>query len=305
MLAATEGSNVDLILFAILLAVIGLVVLAYVTRVPYPILLTLGGMAIGFVPGIPTVELEPELVLLIFLPPLLYSAAFFSSLRDLRANLRPITLLSLGLVLATTFAVAVVAHAVVPGMSWGAAFVLGAVLSPTDPVAATAIAGRLGAPRRITVIVEGESLVNDSSALIAFRFALAAALTGTFSVVDAGVQFVLGVIGGAAIGLLVGAVVAAVRRRIEHAPTEIAISIGTAYLAYLPADALGVSGVVAAVTSGIYLGWRASELASPSTRLQSYAVWEILVFLANAALFVSSACSCRACSTGCARSVRA
>jgi monovalent cation/hydrogen antiporter len=278
--------ELDLVLLGVLAAVSLLLILAYHTRVPYPIMLVVGGALIGFLPGIPNVELKPELVLVLVLPPLLYAAAFFSSLRDLRDNLRPIGLLAIGLVIATTIGVAVVAHAVVEGMSWEAAFVLGAVVSPTDPVAASAIASRLGAPRRFVTIVEGESLINDSTALIAYKFAVAAAVSGSFSLAEAGGRFLLNGVVGIAIGLAVGWLVAQVRRAIDDAPTEIAISLVTPYFAYLPAEALGVSSVLAAVTTGIFLGWRSPQLITPSTRIQIYAVWEIVQFVLNAALFL-------------------
>ncbi len=254
---------------------------------PYPILLVAGGAALGFFPGLPSVELDPDLVLVIFLPPLLYAAAFFSSLRDLRDNVRPIGLLAIGLVVFTTLLVGVVAHAVVDDLSWAAAFTLGAVLSPTDPVAATAIASRAGAPRRFVTIIEGESLVNDATALIAYKVAVGAVVTGSFSLVDAGGEFVLNAVAGVAHRRSsVGAVVAWVRRATDDAPTEITISLLTPYFAYLPAEALGVSAVLAAVTSGIWLGWRSPELITPATRLQAFSVWEVLVFILNAALFV-------------------
>ena len=284
--AAASGATSEWVLVGILAGVTLLFVLAYVTRVPYPIWLTVGGAALGFTPGLPDVRLEPELVLLIVLPPLLYSAAFFSDLRELRRNARPIGLLAFGLVLATTVAVAVVVHALVPGLSWPVAFVLGAVLGPTDPVAATAIAGRVGAPRRIVTILVGESLVNDSTALIAFKFAVGAATAGTFSLVDAAGEFVLSVAAGIAIGLIVAWAVAQVRVRIQDAPTEAVLSLGTAYFAYLPADALGASGVIAAVTAGIYLGWHAAKLTTAETRMQLYGMWTLLVFLLNSMLFV-------------------
>jgi CPA1 family monovalent cation:H+ antiporter len=223
-------------------------------------------------------------VLVILLPPLLYAAAFFSSLRDLRANLRPISLLAIGLVLFTTVGIAAVAHYLV-GMAWEPAFVLGAIVSPTDPVAATSIGRRVGAPRRVITIVEGESLVNDSTALIAFRFAVAAVLTGSFSLAEASMEFVLAALGGIAIGLAVGWLVAQVRRRIEDPPTEITISIFTPFFAYLPAEALDASAVLAAVTAGVYLGWMSPQLIAPATRIQAFAVWNVLVFLLNAALF--------------------
>ena len=225
-------------------------------------------------------------MLIIVLPPLLYAAAFFSSLRELRDNLREISLLAIGLVIFTMVGVAVVAHEVIDGMSWEAAFVLGAVVSPTDPVAASAIASRVGAPRRYVTIVEGESLVNDATALVAYKFAVAAAVTGSFSLAEAGGRFVLNAVVGIAIGIAVGYVVARLRKALDDAPTEITISLVTPYFAYLPAEALGVSAVLAAVTAGIYLGWHSPELITPATRIQAFSVWEILVFVLNAALFV-------------------
>jgi len=285
--AASEGgADLELVLVGILAVVSVLFLLAYLTRVPYPIWLSIGGAALGFAPGMPDdLRLDPDLVLIIVLPPLLYSAAFFSDLRALRQNVRAIGLLAVGLVLATTFTVGAVAHHVV-GLPWAVALVLGAVLGPTDPVAATAIAGRVGAPRRVVTILEGESLINDSTALTAFRFALGAATAGTFSLLDAAGEFALGVTGGIAIGVVVGAVVAEVRRRIEDVQTEAVLSLFTAYFAYLPADALGLSGVVAAVTSGIYLGWRAPVLTTPETRIQLVSLWQLLVFVLNSLLFV-------------------
>src|SRR4051794_5436543 len=276
----------DLPLLAVLASAALLLVLAYRTAVPYPILLVIGGAGIGYIPGLPAVELPPEAVLVIFLPPLLYSAAFFSSLRDLRDNMRPIGLLAIGLVVMTTLGVGVVAHAVVDDLSWAAAFLLGAIVAPTDPVAATAIASRSGAPRRIVTVLEGESLVNDATALVAYKVALAAVLTGTFSLLDATGSFVWQSVAGVGIGIAVGAAVAEVRRVIEDAPTEITISLITPYFAYLPAEALGVSAVLAAVTSGIWLGWRAPRLITSATRIQLYSVWEVLTFVLNAALFL-------------------
>jgi CPA1 family monovalent cation:H+ antiporter len=274
------------VLGAVLAAVTLLLVIAYFVRVPYPIVLVLGGLGLGFTPGVPNVELEPDLVLVIFLPPLLYGAAFFSSLRDLRANLRPVASLSIGLVLATTFAVGAVAHQVIDGMSWAAAFTLGAVLAPTDPVAATAIAGRLGAPRRFVTVVEGESLINDATALVLVKFAVAAVVAGTFSAPMAFGEFLASSAGGIAIGIAVSWVIAGVRKKLDDPLTEITISLLTPFLAYLPAASVGASGVLAAVTSGIWLGWRAPVLITPSTRLQSTASWEILTFVLNATLFV-------------------
>jgi monovalent cation/hydrogen antiporter len=283
---AALSTETELVVLGALVAVSALFVASAFTEVPYSILFVLGGLTLGFVPGVPNVELNPDLVLVIVLPPLLYSAAFFSSLRDLRANVKQISLLSIGLVLATTFAVAAIAHAWIDDLSWEAAIVLGAVVSPTDPIAATSIFQRLSVPRGVATVVEGESMINDATALIVYRFAVAAVVSGTFSLGGAGLEFVWSAAGGVAIGLAVGWAVAQVRRRLDDAPTEIALSLLTAYFAYLPAVALDVSGVLAAVTTGIFLGWRAPRLVtSPATRLQSYAVWEILVFVVNAFLF--------------------
>jgi len=277
--------DLELALTVVLASVVALLILAQFLRVPYPILLVLGGLGLGVLPDIPTVELEPDLVLVIMLPPLLYAAAFFTPLRELRRNVAPISLLAVGLVLATMVVVALVAHHAL-GFDWAPAFVLGAIVSPTDPVAATAIARRLGAPGRIVTIVEGESLINDGTALVAYKFAVAAVVTGSFSLVEAGGEFVLNAIGGVAVGIAVGAVVAAVRRRLDNPPVEITIALFTSYFAYLPAEELGVSGVLAAVTVGIYMGRLTSQLTSPTTRIQGIAVWEILVFVLNSALFV-------------------
>jgi Na+/H+ antiporter len=276
----------ELVLLGLMVAVAALSVLARLLGVPYPILLVLGGLVVGFVPGMPPVELRPELVLVLFLPPLLYWSAFFSSPRDLKADLRSISTLAVGLVLVTVVTVAVVAHAVVDGLPWAAAFTLGAIVSPTDPLAATAIARRVGAPRRMVTILEGESLINDATALVAYRIAVAAAVGGTFRLWEAGLRFALGVAGGIAIGLAVGWLVAEVRRRLEDPPVEIVVSLVTGYAAYLPAERLGVSGVLAAVTAGLYVGWRAPALASASTRLLGFSFWEVLVYLLNAVLFM-------------------
>src|SRR5256886_1578369 len=279
------GVHEQLLLVGLLLAVAAMLVTAPLLRVPYPIFLVLGGLALGFIPGIPTLQLPPDVVLIAVLPPLLYASAFFTSLRDLRANARPIGMLAIGLVIATMTVVAVAAHAAVDSMSWSAAFVLGAIVSPTDPIAATAIMRRLGVPRRIVTVVEGESLVNDGTALVLYRVAVTAAVTGTFSFWDASWRFLWNVAGGVAIGLVVGFLVAAVRRRLDNPPVEVTIALMTGYLAFIPANAANASGVLAVVTAGVYLGWRTPELTSVQTRLQGLAVWEILTFVINALLF--------------------
>jgi monovalent cation/hydrogen antiporter len=276
----------ELVVLLVLVGAGGFLLLAERTQIPYPILLTLGGTLLAFIPGVSEFKLNPDIVLVAFLPPLLYAAAFFTSLQDLRASAVPIGFLAIGLVTVTTVTVAVVAHAFIDDLSWGVAFVLGAVVSPTDPVAATEIAVRSRAPRRLITLVEGESLINDATGLIAYKFAVAAVLSGTFSLADAMGDFLLSAAVGLAIGLTVGFGVAMLRKHVDDAPTEIAISLLTPYVAYLPAEALGVSAVLAAVTAGMCLGWRSPELVTPSTRIQLVGFWEILSFALNAALFV-------------------
>jgi monovalent cation/hydrogen antiporter len=277
--------HIELIVFGLLLAIAGLGVLAWVVRVPYPVMLVLGGTVIGFLPGVPTVELDPDLVLLIFLPPLLYGAAFFTSVRDLRRNAKPIAMLSIPLVLVTMAGVAVVAHHVV-GLDWGPAFVLGAIVSPTDAVAPAEIMRRVGAPRRLITIIEGENLTNDWTALVLYRFAITAVVTGSFSLWESIPEFFLTGVGGVAVGLVAGRIIREVRARIDDPPTEITISILSGYVGYLPAEELGLSGVIAAVTIGLYMGWHTPQLTTPLMRLQGVAVWEIMTFLLNATLFL-------------------
>jgi CPA1 family monovalent cation:H+ antiporter len=259
---------------------------AQVTRIPYPILLVVGGLGVALVPGIPTIELDPELVFVAFLPPLLYGAAYFTSLRELRANIGAISLLAVGLVLVTTVVVAWVAHAMIPGIDWPTAFVLGAIVSPTDPTASTAIAERVGLPRRLVGLIDGESLLNDGTALVAYRVAVICVVTGSFSLAASTGRFFYAVVGGIAIGLATGYVIRHVRRRLDDPPLELTISLLSGYIAFLPAQAIGTSGVLAAVTIGIYMGWHTPELTNSQTRLQGQALWEMVFFVLNATLFM-------------------
>jgi CPA1 family monovalent cation:H+ antiporter len=244
--ASVSVAHEEIVLTVILLASAAFLIAAYATSLPYPIWLVVGGAVIGWLPGVPNAALQPNLVLLLLLPPLLYATAFFSSVHELRRNARPIGFLAVGLVLATMVGIAAIGHVVV-GLPWEVAFVLGAVLSPTDPVAATTIGRRVGAPPRVITVVEGEALVNDSTALVAYKFAIAAVASGSFSLWSAGLQFAWNVAGGVAIGLLVAWLIAQVLRRLDDAPTEIIISVLTPFFSYLPAEALGVSAVLAAV----------------------------------------------------------
>src|ERR687885_2694244 len=276
----------ELLIAGLLVAVAGLSALARYLSVPYPIVLVLGGALLGFVPGLPQVRLDPEVVLVVFLPPLLYGSSIFANFNDFRANLRALTLSTVGLVLATMCAVAWAAHALIPGLPWEAAFVLGAIVSPTDPLAAATIMRRLDAPRRLVSSIEGEGLFNDATALVAYRVAVAAVVAGSFSLADAGLEFVLGAAGGVAIGLAVGWIVAEIRKRTIDAQVSITISLLTGYAAFVPADAIGASGVLATVTAGIYMGLRGPSIISARVRLQGYFVWDIVDFLINAILFV-------------------
>ena len=275
----------ELILLFLLLAVIALTALADIVDVPYPILLVVGGCALGFAPGVPDVELEPDLVLLLFLPPLLFNAAYLASVRDLRADLRAISMAAVLLVLVTMCAVAVAFHAVVPELPWAAAFAFGAIVSPTDPLAAISITQRLGVPRRLVTLIEGESLINDGTALVAYRTAVAVAIGGSFDLLEASGDFVLNVAGGAVIGYVVARVLAVVLQRLQDDLLAITISLAAGFVAYIPAEELGVSGVIAAVVAGLLLGHRAHE-ATSSARLRGFGFWDVLVFLLNAVLFV-------------------
>jgi Na+/H+ antiporter len=276
----------ELLIAGLLVAIAGLSVLARRLSAPYPILLVVAGAVFGFVPGLPQIKLDPEALLVLFLPPLLYGASIFANFNDLRANLRGLTLSTVGLVLATMCAVAWAAHALVPGLSWGAAFVLGAIVSPTDPLAAATIMRRLDAPRRLVSAVEGEGLFNDATALVAYRVAVAAVVAGSFSVADAGLKFVGGAAGGVAVGLAVGWVVAEIRRRTTDAQVSVTISLLTGYAAFVPADAIGASGILATVTAGIYMGIRGPQILPARARLQGFFVWDIVDFIINAILFV-------------------
>jgi len=261
--------------------------LARVAGVPYPVFLVLGGLVIGFAPGLPTVEVSPEVIFLAFLPPLLNSEAYAFSPLDLRARLRSITLLAVGLVLFTASAVALVAH-FAAGLPWGPAFVLGAILAPTDPVAAQAVFRRLGVPERVGTVVGGESLVNDGSALVVFNVAVAAVVAGAFSVAQAGLDFVLVGGGGLLFGLLFARVVLPLWARIRDPQVLVAASLLIPYALYVLADRiLGVSGILAVVTYGLYQGWRSPRLyPAASARLQALSFWGVLVFLLEPLLFV-------------------
>ncbi len=284
MLIAEFGTRQELQLLVLLVSGAVLLMLAGPLRIPYPILLVLGGLLLAFGPGVPKVTMPPEVVLVGILPPLLYYSAFRTGLRELRRNLRPISLLAFGLVILTMVGVALVAHAITD-LGWAEAFILGAVVSPTDPTAAAAIGRRLGVPRRLIDIVEGESLVNDGTALVLLRTAVVAAVAGSFSVWSAAGHLVLSIVGGIGLGLAIGYVIRRVRRALDNPPLEVTIAFLTGYLAFLPATALGVSGVLAVVTAGVYMGWHTPELTTVQTRLLGNGFWDVVEFLLNVLLF--------------------
>jgi CPA1 family monovalent cation:H+ antiporter len=273
------------IFVGMLLAVAALALLARRLHIPYPILFVIGGLLLALLPGVPRVHLNPELVFLFFLPPLLYPAALFTSWRDFRLNLRPISLLAVGLVLITTVAIAFLAHYFM-NLPLAAGFVLGAIVSPPDAIAATAIAQRLRVPPRIVTVLEGESLVNDATALVAYRFAIAAVATGSFSLAEASVKFFVVCCGGIVLGLIIGRLAEWFHKHVQDAPIEITVSLLTPFAAYLPAERLGCSGVLAVVSTGLYLGWRLPEITNFQTRLDARPVWETVEFILNGFVFV-------------------
>ena len=270
----------------IAVAVLASASLARLFEVPYPVFLVLTGLVASFVPGTPTFTLSPDVIFYVFLPPLIYFAAFLTSPRALRNNWLPIGLLAVGLVLVTMVVTAFVAGTFVAGLSLGAAFVLGAIVAPTDPVAATAVFGRLGAPRRLSHVLEGESLVNDGIALVLYGLAISASMTGRFSLVHGILRFGEVVAGGLAWGLIVGYAVVLIRRRIHDAGIEITLSLFTPFIAYIPADRASLSGVLATVAAGLFIGSRSEGLFRPGVRLQARAFWDQLDFLLNSVLFV-------------------
>lgn len=276
------------VVFAIAFAVLVVALTALARRlpVPTPILQVAAGLLVGLAPGVAMPELEPELVFFVFLPPILWSAAYFTSLREFKANLRPIGFLAVGLVLATTAAVALAARALLPGLPWPAAIALGAIVSPPDAAAAAAIVSRLPVPRRVVVVLEGESLVNDASALILYRTAVAAAVTGAFSWEESVVRFFIDAGVGTLIGLLVGWLLIRATRWTKDALAETVLTLAGPYVAWVAAEQLQVSAVLACVAGGIYLRQHLSTAVGATTRLLARSTWDLLVFLLNAIIFL-------------------
>jgi len=254
--------------------------------VPYPIALVLGGGALGFVPKLPQLQFDPQYLLVLVLPPILYQAALLTSWRDFKANLRPIGLLAIGLVMVTMLVVAATMRFLVPEMPWPVAFAFGAIVSPPDAVAATAILSKLNMPRRIVTVLEGESLVNDASGLVLYKFAVAAAMSGVFSLFDGSVQFVLVTIGGIAIGMLLAGVFVAIHRFLGDPFIEVLLSLSIPYLAYVAAESVHVSGVLAVVAAGLLRGRYSPRMVSAEMRILARSVWNLLVFMLNSLIFI-------------------
>jgi len=254
--------------------------------VPPPVLQVLAGLGLAMLPGVTVPTLQPDVVFFVFLPPILWAAAFFTSLREFKANLRPIGLLAIGLVVVTTVSVAFVARWLFPGMPWAVAVALGAIVSPPDAVAAAAVVSRLPVPRRVIVILEGESLVNDASALVLYRTAVAAAVTGVFSVAESMVRFFLDAGVGVLIGLMTGWLLIQAARRTRDEMAEVLLTLAGPFVAWLVAEELHVSAVLACVAGGLYTRQHLSTAVGPRSRVQARAVWDLLVFALNAMIFV-------------------
>lgn len=279
--------HIELVALALLLATALLTTLARRFGTPYPIVLVLGGLGLSLLPGLPHISLSPDLVFLVFLPPLVFSGAFNTSWRDFRGNLLSISMLAFGLVAFTVVGVAAMCNWLLPGFDWRLGCALGAVVSPTDTIAAMAIAKRVGLPRRISDLIEGESLVNDASGLLALQFAVALVVSGERpSLAQGAAEFVGLVAGGIAVGLAAGAVIHLLQRKIHDSPVEITVTLIAPYLAYLSAEGLHCSGILATVVCGLYLGRKRSQILTTSARLDTSAVWNTLDFVLNGALFM-------------------
>jgi Na+/H+ antiporter len=278
---------IELVFLLLLLFVVLFGALAEKLKTPYPIVLVIAGLALSFIPAVPRINLNPQVVFLLVLPPLLFSGAWTTSWRDFRYNIVSIFSLAFGLVAFTVVAVAKVTPWILPDFDWRLGLVLGAVVAPTDAIAATSIARRVGLPKRVVDILEGESLVNDASALLALEFGLAMLAGGPVpSAPSAATRLLYLIIVGVLVGLALAEVVHRVEHRIDHAPIEIALSILTPYATYLAAEAVHASGVLAVVACGLYLSRKSSHFFSPDVRLQAWAVWESFTYVLNGLVFV-------------------
>jgi monovalent cation/hydrogen antiporter len=275
-------------LVLVLLAVSsGLRLVAERLTVPFATVLVVGGLGLAFVPGLPQIDIPPDVLFLIFIPPLLYSGAIAYPLRDFRRQLGPILRLSVIMVLVSTAAIAIVAHAVLPGFTWGAAITLGAIVSPPDPIAVISVTRSLRIPRTVISILEGEGLLNDATAFITYRFAVAAVVTGAFSMWHALTQFLLVAAGGTAIGFLMGVVVARLHRTARKASVVTnTVSLLTPFASYLLADSVGASGVLAVVATGLYAARTVPRIIGAEARLEVYGTWRVVTFMLESLVFI-------------------
>ena len=253
---------------------------------PYPIALVIGGGVLGFVPLVPQLPFDPEIILVLVLPPILYQAALLTSWRDFAVGIRTISLLAIGLVAATTLAVGAALKFLLPDIPWAAAFAFGAIVSPPDAVAATAILSRMNIPRRVVTVLEGESLVNDAAGLVLYKFAVAAVLTGSFSLLGASVQFAAMAAGGIVLGILAGGVFIVVHRHLGDVLTEVLTALLVPYVAYVFAESLHASGVLAVVAAGLVRGRHSPVIVSAQMRILARSMWNVIVFLLNVLVFV-------------------
>ncbi|MEJ1241958.1 Na+/H+ antiporter [Chryseolinea sp. T2] len=275
------------ILIAGLTVLIALLAIAERFKLPQSVLLVLSGLGIAFIPAMPEVKLSPDVVFFIFLPPILYNAASNTSWKDFKSEAAPISILAIALVFFTTVTVGIVTHLLIPGFSWPLAFLLGAIVSPPDAVATTSITKGLGLNRRVTTILEGESLVNDASALIAYRFSIAAIGTGSFIFWQAGLDFLIVGLGGIVLGLVMGVIVIYIQRKVvNNSIINTSMTLITPFIVYLVAERIHTSGVLAVVTTGLMMSRSASELYSYQTRIRNKAVWDTLIFLLNGFIFI-------------------
>ena len=289
-------STIEILVF-LPIVIVAVSVLAERLKTPPAILLVLAGVALALIPGLPTVKLAPDFVLLFVLPPVVYSSAVAMSWREFRFNLRPISLLAVGCVAFTTMAAAAAAHWLL-GLSWSEGFVLGAIVSPPDAVAPLAIARRMRIPRRILVVLEGEGLANDATALVLYRFAVVAVSVGAFSFGHALEAFAAITVGEILWGLIVGWVMLRLRRWVDDPRLEIMLSVLTPFVAYWPPQHLGGSGVLATVTAGLYISWNGLRLISADTRLQGIFFWDFFIYLTEGMVFLITGLQARALTVG-------
>ncbi|MGK2955093.1 MAG: Na+/H+ antiporter [Solirubrobacterales bacterium] len=278
-------TDLETLLLLVALAVL-FVRLADMVSIPYPIVLVLLGISIGLLPGAPGAEIPPQVIFLIFLPPLLFAAGLATSPREMKEETGALGGLVIGLSIVTMLAVACAAQLIVPWLDWPEALLLGAIVAPTDPVAAIATFTRVGVPQRVSRLVESESMINDSTALVLYKVLLTAVVAGSFSLAEAGFELAVGVFGGILIGLGIGWITARLQRQLDDPPLSILLSVVVAYAAYLIADNVGASGVLSAVTAGLYTGWQARSNTDADTRLDANAFWATFIFALNVLLFI-------------------